>query len=106
MVTALGCGPGTDYPYVHIFQCMLERTDAITNEVLEPVTFVLEYPTTVAYPGILFGAERLWVGSTNSDEDRENGDVEAVAPYSGVLEAAIIWYKKFHMENFSWFLVL
>ena len=28
---ALGCGPGTDYPYIHIFQCMLERTDAITN---------------------------------------------------------------------------
>jgi len=24
---------------------MLERTDAITNEVLEPITFVLEYPT-------------------------------------------------------------
>jgi len=24
---------------------MLERTDAITNEVLEPITFVLTYPT-------------------------------------------------------------
>jgi len=24
---------------------MLERTDAITNEVLEPFTFVLAYPT-------------------------------------------------------------
>jgi len=24
---------------------MLERTDAITNEVLEPTTFVLAYPT-------------------------------------------------------------
>ena len=24
---------------------MLERTDAITDEVLEPVTFVLAYPT-------------------------------------------------------------
>jgi len=23
---------------------MLERTDAITNEVLEPITFVLAYP--------------------------------------------------------------
>ena len=42
---ALGCGPGTDYPYIHIFQCMLERTDAITNEVLETITFVLAYPT-------------------------------------------------------------
>jgi len=24
---------------------MLERTDAITNEVLEPITFILAYPT-------------------------------------------------------------
>jgi hypothetical protein len=30
----------------HIFQCMLERTDVITNEVLEPITF---FP--VAYRG-------------------------------------------------------
>jgi len=45
----------------------------------------------VAYPGILFGG-----GSTNSVEDRENGDLEAVDPLSGVLEAAVIWYKKFH----------
>ena len=29
-------------------------------------------------------------------EDRENGDLGAVASYSGVLEAAVIWYKKFH----------
>jgi len=42
---ALGCGPGTDYPYIHIFQCMLERTDAIMNEVLEPIMFVLAHPT-------------------------------------------------------------
>ena len=28
-------------------------------------------------------------------EDRENGDLGAVAPQSGVLEAAVIWYKKF-----------
>ena len=41
---ALDCGPRTDYPKIHIFQCMLERTDAITNEVLEPITFVLAYP--------------------------------------------------------------
>jgi hypothetical protein len=33
---ALGCGPEIDYPYIYIyiFQCMLERTDAITYEVL------------------------------------------------------------------------
>jgi hypothetical protein len=30
-------------------------------------------------------------------EDGENGDLGAVAPYSGVLEAAVIWYKKFHV---------
>ena len=29
-------------------------------------------------------------------EDRENGDLGAVAPYSGVLEAVVIWYKKFN----------
>jgi len=44
-ITNVGCGLGTDYPYIHIFQCMLERTDAITNEVLEPITFVVAYPT-------------------------------------------------------------
>jgi len=45
---ALGCGPGTDYPKIYIFQCMLEWTDAITNDVLEPTTFVLAYPTVHA----------------------------------------------------------
>jgi len=45
----------------------------------------------VAYPE--FGGG----GSTNSVEDSgENGDLGAVAPQSGVLEAAVIWYKKFH----------
>jgi len=29
-------------------------------------------------------------------EDRENGDMGAIAPYLGVLETAVIWYKKFH----------
>jgi len=29
---------------------MLERTDAITNDVLEPVTFVLAYPTVCQIP--------------------------------------------------------
>ena len=28
---AVGCGPGTDCPSIHIFQCMLEGTDAITQ---------------------------------------------------------------------------
>ena len=35
-------------------------------------------------------------GSTNSTEDREDVDLGAVAPQAGVLEAAVIWYKKFH----------
>jgi len=29
-------------------------------------------------------------------EDIQNGDLGAVAPSQGVLEAAVIWYKKFH----------
>ena len=29
-------------------------------------------------------------------EDRESGDLGAVAPWSWVMEAAVIWYKKFH----------
>ena len=45
---ALGCGPGKDYHKIHVFQCMVERTDVITNEVLEPITFVLAYPTVPA----------------------------------------------------------
>jgi len=48
---------------------------------------------TVAYPGILFMG-----GSTNSVEGRRKGSggAGAVAPLSGVLEAAVILYKKFH----------
>jgi len=43
----------------------------------------------------------LWGGGGGQQiqfktEDRQNGDLGAVAPYSGVLEAAVIWYKKFH----------
>ena len=51
---ALGCGPVTVYPYIYIyvFQCMLERTDAITNEVLEPTSFALTYPTVPISPGL------------------------------------------------------
>jgi len=49
----------------------------------------LSYSAAVAYPGILFEELRT--------EDRENGgDLGAVAPYSVVLEAAVICYKEFH----------
>jgi len=33
---------------------MLERTDAITNEVLEPIAFVLAYPTILSCLGRYF----------------------------------------------------
>ena len=29
---------------------MLERTNVITNELLEPITFVLAYPTVYSFP--------------------------------------------------------
>ena len=51
----------------------------------------VEWKATVAYPGIFFGR-----GFNKSVEDRDDGDLGAAAPYSGVLEAAVIWYKKFH----------
>jgi len=34
-------------------------------------------------------------------EDRENGVLGAVAPLSGVLETAVIWYKKFHFIQYN-----
>jgi len=49
----------------------------------------------VAYPGILFGGRGIQQIQLRT-EGRENGDLGAVAPYSGVLEAAVIWYKKFY----------
>jgi len=62
---AVACGPGTDCPYIHIFQCMLERTDTITNEVLEPITFVLTYPTvpgyTTPYPTTQYSSSNIIV---------------------------------------------
>jgi len=66
---AVGCGPGTDYSRVHIFQCMLERTDAITNEVLEPIKFVLAYPTVYQYVSAdsLQGTGRQLVDLSPSD---------------------------------------
>jgi len=49
----------------------------------------------VAYPGIFFGGGGFQQIQLRT-EDRENGDLGAVAHLSGVLEAAVIWYKKFH----------
>ena len=47
----------------------------------------------VAYQGILFrggGVQQIQLRT----EDRENGDLGVVAPYSEILEAAVIWYFK------------
>jgi len=54
---ALGCGPGTEYPSIHIFRCMLERTNAITNEVLQSATFVLAYPTVYTFVSVTRSSE-------------------------------------------------
>jgi len=54
---ALGCGPGTDYPSIYTFQCMLERTDIITNEVLQSITFVLAYPTVYTFVSVTRSSE-------------------------------------------------
>ena len=50
------------------------------------------YPWSVAYPGIFFGGVQQIQLRT---EDR-TGIWGAVDPQSGVLEASVIWYKKFH----------
>jgi hypothetical protein len=50
----------------------------------------------VAYSGIFSGGGGGVQQNQLRTEDKENGDIGAVAPYSGVLEAAVIWYKKFH----------
>ena len=53
---SLGFGPRTDYPiyiyiyiYIYMFQCIVERIDVTTNEVLELNTFVLACPTLQVY---------------------------------------------------------
>ena len=45
-VTYVDCRPGTDYPYIDIFQCMLERTITITNVGCKPGTV---YPTYIYF---------------------------------------------------------
>ena len=43
---ALGCGPERIIPkYIYFNVRTLVGTDAITNEVLAPITFVITYPT-------------------------------------------------------------
>ena len=54
----------------------------------------ITYIGTVAYRGILFGGRVQQIQMRTGV--RGNGNLGAVAPYSRILEAAIIWYKKFH----------
>ena len=57
--------------------------------------FLLHYFKAVAYPGILFvgGVPR---NSVENRGQRERGSGGRQPPQSGVLEASVIWYKKFH----------
>ena len=61
-----------------------------------PAVFLCDFHINPVYSGV--PRNFVWGGgdSTNSVEDREKEDLGAVAPQSGVLEAAVIWYKKFH----------
>ena len=70
------------------------RGDTPASNRLRHDTSPVREPLPVACPGISFGggAQQIQLRA----EDRENGDLGAVALYSGVLEAAVIWYKKFH----------
>jgi len=49
----------------------------------------------VAYPGILGGGGRVQQIQLKT-EDREEGSLGGGSPWSGVLKAAVIWYKKLH----------
>ena len=52
----------------------------------------------MAHPGIFFRQLRT--------EDRQNGDLGVVAPYSGVLEAAVIWYCTRNFISYSKILLI
>jgi len=74
----------------------LKRRDNLENLSVGPIwENIKNHFGTVAYPGILFGEGGVRQIQLRT-EDRDNGDLGAVAPKSGVLEAAVIWYKKFH----------
>ena len=38
---SVGCGPGTEYTGIHIFQYAIERRDPIMKDVVEPITLFL-----------------------------------------------------------------
>ena len=66
--------------------------------VLLPPVIETKSSNSVAYREILFGGGGVQQIQVRT-EDRENGDMGAVAPWSGVLEAALISYKKFHFVH-------
>jgi hypothetical protein len=81
---------GTDRLYQNVGKLQFSRNNIIIN-----IFYTLYVP--VAYQGIFFPGG---VGGVHQiqllTEDRESGVLEAVALYSGVLEAAVKWYKKIH----------
>jgi len=54
--------------------------------------FDILHPTGVPRNFVRGGVQQIQLRT----EDRDNGDLGAVAPQSGVLEAAVNWYKKCH----------
>jgi len=70
--------------------------DALSVEVWAASTtlYVLQELTVVQTSGVPMNFVRG--GSQQIQSRTEDKDLGAVAPYSGVLEAAGIWYKKLH----------
>ena len=68
--------------------------DSMLIEKLERLKYDFQSVTTSGVPRnfVRGGLQQIQLRT----EDRKNGDLGAVAPSSGVLQAAVIWYKKFH----------
>jgi len=67
----------------------------IINGLLRVAFSKLNYIVTSGVPRNVIGGGGVQQIQLRT-EDREKGGLGAVAPSSGVLEAAVIWYKKFH----------
>jgi len=78
-----------------VYILLLKRVNVLANMLKKnnlTSDFVSNF-VSVAYPGIFCrGVQQIQLRT----EDKQNGDLGAVAPKSGVLEAVVIWYKKFH----------
>jgi len=95
----------SENPITCRYKCLL----SVDDERYSLAWFPLFRPSSVPpfyiwNPAIPYsGVPRNFVGGEGGvkqihlrSEDRENGDLGAVVPWSGVLEAAVIWYEKFH----------